>query len=134
MTLEAQRIAVAQLHGLTNLGRTNGVGPIWADATFPFPGSWLTERADADRPARYHGIVPDYLNDLNAVAAVEAALPDGLHAQWEETVYDLLAAQLPLQPFEGLLLPLGYIRPLSASAAIRVKALLMVRGRWVETP
>lgn len=119
-----QILAMAQLHGLTDISSYGG--SLWADATVPFLGCWLTDRASLIKstPARYHGRVPDYLRCLDAVAEVEALI---IRAFRDEHLYVGMLSQIAA-PRNSVWSPLRALA--CASARDRVEALLRLKGLW----
>jgi hypothetical protein len=108
MTPEAQRIAIAEACGwqiISDYGSDGVVG--------------------FDTHSRTHAIIPEYLNDLNAMH--EAALHLRIHSKLKYAIYHselecLVAISNSREEF-GVLTP-------DATAAQRAKAFLRAIGKW----
>lgn len=120
MPKDAQILAMATLHGLVDI-KPGDRGDWWASAPFEFLGSWCTALGT---PARFHGRVPSYLTDLNAVAEVEALVIRSLSCDHQ---YVGMLMQLSA-PHNTIWSPLRALA--CASAADRVEALLRLKGLW----
>lgn len=72
-------------------------------------------------PSGIHGEIPDYLNDLNVMAAAEKVLLDGSDELFDKYLKELCR----VVDFQG-----GYY--MSASAAQRAEAFLRTLGLWQE--
>lgn len=130
MTPFAQRIAIAKVCGFTAPFHP-GKPPLDGKALLASPPFAVDELR----------LVPDYLNDLNAIHDVEKRLDDSQYALFEIGLQDLVADSMPDAPLSIDGVPLypiviackGYIRYSSATAAQRGEAFLRTLNLWDDT-
>lgn len=65
------------------------------------------------------GVLPDYLNDLNAMHEVEKTLTDKAHEEFRLNLYDVIGDDSRLI--------------VSSTAAQRAEAFLLTIGKWEES-
>lgn len=110
MTPDEMRIAVAELRGFTDIRPEAGVYED-LDTGVDYPWQNIVGTLDGERKC-----LPDYPNDLNAVAGVEARLTDA--------EYETFALHL------GPLTSTRRRQYISATALQRCEALLRTAGKW----
>jgi hypothetical protein len=115
MTPEAQRIAIAEACGYTNVRYD------YANGSDTFK-SWL-----ADHPSFAGSGVPDYLNDLNAIHEAEETLN---YAQKEDYVVHLANAVQFRRTKKDI--HSDYWCVATSTATQRSEAFLRTIGKWVE--
>ena len=123
MSPEAQRIAIAKACGWTLVG-INVTAPVPV-----FSSSQLTGRT----PEGYVQLVPNYLNDLNAMSEAEKVLRS---YQAEEYVMQLASillneASRDLLTYEQTANWYNVFVLLNATASQRAEAFLRTLGKWV---
>ena len=121
MNPEQQRIAIAEACGWKL--KSNGLSPMWSwqNESLIHRIKWVAHKVMASQ-----GVLPDYLNDLNAMHDAENVLTDD---QW------------PIYRDEIRLVVLGPIRTVSgwcksdihATASQRAEAFLRTIGKWEES-
>lgn len=75
MTDNEMRVAIGRVQGLEITADSK-----WAWCSHEFVKSWKT--SVGDEPERFHGPLPDYLHDLNAMHEAEARFMEGNNAYW----------------------------------------------------
>ncbi len=128
MTLEAQRVAIAEMVGWTRISKGT---PISSGNQLLGSKSYCmgTPPQDKDKPEdeQAYERVPDYLNDLNAMFEAEKSLDvnvssgDSPRYVYARYLYDIVANQEH-----------GERQPFRATAAQRAEAFLRTVGKWVE--
>lgn len=114
MNPEQQRIAIAEACGWKL--KSNGLSPMW---------SWQNENLNhrikwvAHKVMASQGVLPDYLNDLNAMHEVEKTLTDKAHEEFRLNLYDVIGDDSRLI--------------VSSTAAQRAEAFLLTIGKWEES-
>ena len=73
---------------------------------------------------------PDYPYNLAAMNEAEETLSDDEFLVYEEIILDILTAKLPQKEVNGILIPWGRVREISASAGVRAEAFLKVKKMW----
>jgi hypothetical protein len=120
MKAEAQRTAIAEFYGW-EYGVAN-VGPCHAKVG----GYWYGGRFHTRDPGEYP--FPDYLNCLNAMAAVEKMLTEEQHRRFVAHLWILRPGRhLISTPPKDIASAV-----VSASASERAEALLRTIGKWVD--
>lgn len=104
MTEEAQRIAIAEACGWTEIsdwgaGGINGKHPT---------GPWVE-------------VIPDYLNDLNAMHDAVKTLPQNMKPRYFSCLCAVVSGAISLK---------GYSEATEATAAQRAEAYLRTIGKW----
>lgn len=113
MSPEAQRIAIAELRGWVRIIEKRG-------------HLWQGERADGSV-----GLIPDYLNDLNAIREAEKVLTEEQLPEYGHQLAKLTVNMLPNAWWDQTADEVAKIA--HASAAKRAEALLRTLGLWEET-
>ncbi len=108
MTPEAQRIAIAQACGWTGFNPDNIPDCLQYTAR-RVNGKW--------------GLIPDYLNDLNAIHDAVKSLPQNIMPRYFACLCNIVSGALSLY---------GYSRATEATAAQRCEALLKTINKWTN--
>jgi len=106
MTPEAQRIAIAQACGWTGFNPDN----------IPDCLQYTARRVDGK-----WGLIPDYLNDLNAIHEAVKSLPQNIMPRYFACLCNVVSGALSLY---------GYSRATEATAAQRCEAFLRTINKW----
>lgn len=120
MTLEQQRIALAEWDGYTRL-----IGDPWKSMgvlAFIPPGMSIVTFIKVGEPAVYLEELPDYLNDLNAVHELEEKLNDEEHLWFRMKLWDVVIESTNEDRWDRSFI--------SATAAQRCEALLKTLNLW----
>lgn len=107
MKPEAQRIAIAEACG-------------WVLSSSGKPYGWPRGCSGGDMPP---GIIPNYLNDLNAIHEAEAILKDEKSHRFGIVLLDVV---------ESHGIPASRFNHIHASAQHRCEAFLRTIGKWTE--
>ncbi len=111
MTPEAQRIAIAEACGWTDIFHNS------------FPRGWLGHRPNEDRD---NYLIPDYPNDLNAMHEAEDNLLGMNKAEFAVKLCRIVGRDWP-NGIAG-----GSFAHVNATAAQRAEAFLRTLGKWGE--
>jgi len=109
MNPEQQRIAIAEACGWEL--KSNGLSPMWS-----WQNEYLTHRIKwvAHKEMASQGVLPDYLNDLNAMHEAEKALESNQEQSYFELLHDIA----------------GNLTFYRATAAQRAEAFLKTLNLW----
>lgn len=128
MTPDEQRIALAELCGWKDIYRGSRKG----NAATNGNTLWATKDAPSTNYPREYSVVPDYLNDLNAVHEAEKMLTDEQRERYANTLYRMPAFDAIKDTYEDILFD-AVFKLIHATAAQRTEALLRTLGRWGGT-
>ena len=78
----------------------------------------IAEACGEDNDSIYRDLIPDYLNDLNAMHEAEKTLTDKAHEEFRLNLYEVLGDDSRLI--------------VSSTAAQRAEAFLLTIGKWEE--
>ena len=78
----------------------------------------IAEACGEDNDSIYRDLIPDYLNDLNAMHEAEKTLTDKAHEEFRLNLYDLIRDDSRLI--------------VSSTASQRAEAFLRTIGKWKE--
>jgi hypothetical protein len=129
MSPEAQRIAIAEVFGLDII--YDPAGP--SDRPDAWQTAYFTPSAAEQRRKRWPfsfvvKIIPDYLNDLNAMHEAEASLTDEQHSAFRKH----LASVVGERESPSYSTPGWRRRYVSSTAAQRAEAFLRTIGKWED--
>ena len=123
MTKEEINLSIAEFQGWTKIADSEHGVFKWYDPDKVFRGAYY----EPEGPG-----VPNCFGDLNAMHEVEKTLTDKEYDLFEEKVYDYAIEMLPVVDFGNVKVSKGFIRAVSATAAQRAKAFLVVKKRWKD--
>lgn len=125
LTPEQKRICIAEACGLTlcptaHTAEGRKINGTYCDSPRPFVGSWRTR----SEPDSYHGPIPKYDSDLNAMHEAERALPDDMLCHYAASLYHMTVAKDD-QAHDGFIYWDNAARTTRATAAQRADAFLL---------
>lgn len=119
MNPEQQRIAIAEACGWKL--KSNGLSPMWSwqNESLIHRIKWVAHKVMAS-----HGVLPDYLNDLNAMHDAEKVLTEDQQEQYLNNLYEVCNLHSMINDAWNLN---------CATAAQRAEAFLRTIGKWEES-
>jgi len=125
MNEQAQRIAIAKASGWTQPGADSWRSP--AGDEYQVMHGWQTYKDGSD-------ILPDYLNDLNAMADAEKFLPPDAWKLYIGAIIDGLVDKTitPSNESHNSYVPIHLV--VGATSRMRAAAFLRTLGLWKEIP
>jgi len=133
MSPEAQRIAIAEACGWTNIHKFNK----WKEGG---PASTRDGDIVGDFGEQTRSHLPNFLGCLNAIHEAEKALTDHQYSVFWDKVEDLQLEALPIGDLKtpsgesfGIAVPVGQTRSLSATAAQRAEAMIKTLNKWDDS-
>ena len=122
MNPEKQRIAIAEACGWKL--KSNGLSPMWSwqNESLIHRIKWVAHKVMASQ-----GVLPDYLNDLNAMHEAEKVLTPDTRPEYLCQLFDAATRGMSgLYPVDE-----NYLSH-HATAAQRAEAFLLTIGKWEE--
>ena len=122
MTPEQQRIAIAEACGWKL--KSNGLSPMWSwqNESLNHRIKWVAHKVMASQ-----GVLPNYLNDLNAMHEAEKVLTQDQMIDYSRHVGKSVTSHLPASRAAWMDFQL-----INATAFQRAEAFLRTIGKWEE--